>query len=103
MKLKGIISHEGMRALERSFLPALEKFGNRCFLLLTPEDFYLIQDTSEAGGMQTSARLDAVRIFIFGSRHSLLDALFFVCRRTSHHAHCNTCAEYYLRTWESSL
>ena len=60
MKFKGVISHEGMRALERLFLPSIEKFGARCFLMFTPEDVYLIQDVDDAGGMQTSARLETV-------------------------------------------
>ena len=60
MKFKGIISHEGMRALERQFLPCLEKFGKQCFLLLTPTDVYLLQDVDTTDGMQISARLENV-------------------------------------------
>ena len=60
MKFKGVISHQGMRALERQFLPCLEKFGKQCYLLLTPNDVYLLQDAQDANGMHTSARLENV-------------------------------------------
>jgi len=59
MKFKGNISHEGMTAL-RKILSAIEKFGSRCYLLFSPSDLYLIQDTVEADGMQVSARIDSV-------------------------------------------
>jgi HUS1 checkpoint protein len=62
MRFKGVISHEGMRALERQFLPCLEKFGKQCYLLLTPTDVYLLQDVDTADGLQVSARLENVRI-----------------------------------------
>jgi HUS1 checkpoint protein len=61
MRFKGVISHEGMRALERQFLPCLEKFGKQCYLLLTPTDVYLLQDVDTTDGLQVSARLENVR------------------------------------------
>ena len=61
MKFKGIISNEGMRVLERQFLPCLEKFGKQCFMLITPDDVFILQDINDAHGMQTTARIDNVR------------------------------------------
>ena len=62
MKLKGVISHEGMRALERQFLPCLEKFGKQCFLLFTEKDVHLLQSIDATDGMQISARLENVSL-----------------------------------------
>lgn len=52
-----------MRALERQFLPCLEKFGKQCYLLLTPTDVYLLQDVDTTDGLQVSARLENNIIF----------------------------------------
>jgi hypothetical protein len=61
MKFKAEITLEGMNALEKQFLPTMEKFGKTCYLFLTPTDVHLIQDQDNADGTQTSARLDNVR------------------------------------------
>lgn len=61
MRFKSTISHYGLNALEKHYLPTLEKFGKHCDLMLSPEDVYLIQDVTDADGMQIVARLSGVR------------------------------------------
>lgn len=80
MRFKGIIAHIGMRALENQFLPCLEKFGKQCYILLTPEDFYILQDSNDADGIQTSARLEHVSRVLKPSSDLSIDLthLFFV-------------------------
>ncbi len=77
MRFKGIISHEGMRALEQ-FLPCLEKFGKHCYLLLTPTDVYLLQDVDTTDGMQVSARLENVRLFAHTNKNILKSDLITI-------------------------
>jgi HUS1 checkpoint protein len=60
MRFKATISLDGLMALERRYLPTLEKFGKRCAVLLSPSEVYLVQDAHEADGMQISASLSAV-------------------------------------------
>ena len=60
MKFKAILSYTGLKSLERSFLPTLDKFGKKCSLLLSPEALYLVQDVNDADGMQVAARLCSV-------------------------------------------
>lgn len=61
MKFKGVFTHRGASMLERAFLPTVEKFGRSCQLLITPEQFCLVQtslNTSE--GAHVCARINTV-------------------------------------------
>jgi HUS1 checkpoint protein len=62
MRLKGILSDRGLRALEKSFLPALEKFGREVQLLFTETDLHLFMGAQEADGVHVLARLAVVRL-----------------------------------------
>jgi len=87
MKFKATISHEGLRILTQSaaalhytvvalhctgrrvthsvsvaeLLPALEKHGKTCHVLLGPEEVCLLQTTGDADGMQIFISLGLVR------------------------------------------
>ncbi|KAL3150371.1 hypothetical protein ABBQ32_000210 [Trebouxia sp. C0010 RCD-2024] len=55
MKFKGTFSDRGLRALEKSLLPTLEKFGKTCQLLLGPDNLHFIQASQDTDGMQITA------------------------------------------------
>ena len=65
MRFKAAIAHIGIRALENQFLPCLEKFGKQCYILVTPVEFYILQDSNDANGIQTSACLEHVSTTLF--------------------------------------
>ena len=60
MKFSGILLDEGIRLLERSYLPACQKTGKKLHMLLTNKDIYLVQDEHEAHGMHVSVRIETV-------------------------------------------
>jgi HUS1 checkpoint protein len=61
MKFKGVFTERGAQTLERAFLPTIEKFGKSCQLLITPEQFCLVQTTLNTDGPQVCARVNTVR------------------------------------------
>lgn len=61
MKLDGVITSEGLRLLERSFVPVSQKFGSSCCILFTPQKIYLLQPPEEGGDVHTCASIDNVR------------------------------------------
>ncbi|KAL0029993.1 hypothetical protein WJX77_012183 [Trebouxia sp. C0004] len=84
MKFRGTFSDRGVRALEKSLLPTLEKFGKTCQLLLGPEDLHLVQTSQDTDGMHITARWAAGVLFepetykTISKNHNLIAFVFEV-------------------------
>lgn len=63
MKFSGILLDEGIRLLERSYLPACQKTGKKLHMLLTSQEIYFVQDEHEAHGMHVSVRIETGILF----------------------------------------
>mmetsp|Transcript_25779 Transcript_25779/g.66367 ORF Transcript_25779/g.66367 Transcript_25779/m.66367 type:complete len:283 (+) Transcript_25779:515-1363(+) len=63
MKFKAVFSDHGLRALEKGFVPTLDKFGKTCQLLLGPQDVYFIQTGVNTDGVHVTARLSRDTLF----------------------------------------
>lgn len=67
MKFKGVFTDRGARTFERAFLPTLEKFGKTCQVLVTPEQFCLVQTSLNTDGAHVCARMNTDVLFEAGS------------------------------------
>lgn len=67
MKFKGTFTDRGARTLEKAFLPTIEKFGKTCQLLITPEQFCLVQTALNTNGAHVCARVNTEVLFERGS------------------------------------
>ena len=66
MKFSASLVDEGIRVLERSFLPACSKTGKKILLLISEDHIYLVQDTHESKGMHVVAMIETVRAALLG-------------------------------------
>lgn len=66
MKLRGIVSPDGVQLLNKEILPLLEKFSKTCALLLRPEGVHFILRAVDADGMQMSAGCSTAMFFEAG-------------------------------------
>ncbi|KAI8470282.1 MAG: DNA damage checkpoint protein [Monoraphidium minutum] len=67
MKFRGTFTDRGARVLEKAFLPTAEKFGKTCQLLITPEQFCIVQTQVNSAGAHVCARINTDVLFEPGS------------------------------------
>eukprot|EP00252_Welwitschia_mirabilis_P004535 TRINITY_DN14864_c0_g1_i2.p1 TRINITY_DN14864_c0_g1~~TRINITY_DN14864_c0_g1_i2.p1 ORF type:complete len:230 (+),score=43.43 TRINITY_DN14864_c0_g1_i2:108-797(+) len=63
MKFKATFTDNGVRMLERRFVPAFEKIGKICHVYLTREHFILLQNVLNADGVQAFAQINQEALF----------------------------------------
>ncbi|KAL3695329.1 hypothetical protein R1sor_009405 [Riccia sorocarpa] len=63
MKFRAVLTDHGVNLLERRFLPALEKIGKTCHILLTPHYVILLHNVLNTSGVQAIAQFTKEAIF----------------------------------------
>ncbi|CAG9467567.1 unnamed protein product [Pedinophyceae sp. YPF-701] len=67
MKFKAVLTERGRRALDRAFLPTLEKFGKTCQLLLSPTETHVVVPPDHADGALIVAKMATNVLFAEGT------------------------------------